>query len=188
MAEMKYKIGDKIRVRKDLVADRYYERENQGSSLFCNTDMVKICGTKQEITSVNPFDNTYKITNSIWSWSVSMLEDADDRVELPLEVGQELDRAKKNYDSLMVALQWDTVQYKRILKFAYGDKGRQCTRDFSAENLGLLAEAWLKGWKAPTPPTPEEQLKDIYVSSDDVVQQRIKEVLTLVGKEDMLEV
>lgn len=69
---MKYKVGDKVRIRKDLkVGDKY------GSKIFTST-MLKYCGKETTITKF--FSNFYTVAvdNETWYWSNEMLEPVKD--------------------------------------------------------------------------------------------------------------
>ena len=74
---MKYKIGDKVRVRKDLVPDSEYDRIDYASIMdeFETTDCI--------ITSI--LDGIYNINDSKYWFSDEMLESVDDLLEYALE-------------------------------------------------------------------------------------------------------
>ena len=63
---MKYKVGDKVRVRKDLEPGNYYGKGNYISS------MDKFKGKICVITKI--WDQYYQINNSDYWWSEEMLE------------------------------------------------------------------------------------------------------------------
>lgn len=65
---MKYKAGDKVRIRKDLKADVQY-----GSKRFTNL-MCKYRGKETTITKVLSNFYTLKVDDEMWSWSEEMLE------------------------------------------------------------------------------------------------------------------
>ena len=67
---MKYKIGDKVRVRKDLVPDNYYDRIDYASIMdeFETTDCI--------ITGI--MDGIYNINDSKYWFPAEMLELVDD--------------------------------------------------------------------------------------------------------------
>ena len=74
---MKYKIGDKVRVRKDLVPDNYYGR------VYYSSDMNKFKAMECVVTNI--YDGTYNINNSEYGFSDEMLEPVDDLLEYALE-------------------------------------------------------------------------------------------------------
>ena len=74
---MKYKIGDKVRVRKDLELDKKY-----GDVLY-SLDMDEFKNKECVITKVGFI--AYKINNSVHWWSEEMLEPVDDLLEYALE-------------------------------------------------------------------------------------------------------
>lgn len=49
---MRYKVGDKVVIRKDLVSERYYHYENSMEELFFNIHMYKLCGKTYVITEI----------------------------------------------------------------------------------------------------------------------------------------
>jgi len=65
---MKYKVGDKVRVRSDLVLGSYY-----GGYLF-NRDMALKKGLETTVTAV--FNEYYLLKNDVdvWGWTDEMLE------------------------------------------------------------------------------------------------------------------
>ena len=67
---MKYKVGDKVRVRKDLVAGNFYGKDYYISS------MDEFKGGKYVITKI--WDQCYQINNFGYWWSEEMFESVDD--------------------------------------------------------------------------------------------------------------
>ena len=67
---MKYKVGDKIRVRKDLEPGNFYGKDYYISS------MDKFKGEKCVITEI--WDQSYQINNFGYWWSEEMFESIDD--------------------------------------------------------------------------------------------------------------
>ena len=74
---MKYKVGDKVRVRKDLELDKKY-----GDVLY-SLDMDEFKNKECVITKVGFI--AYKINNSVHWWSEEMLKPVDDLLEYALE-------------------------------------------------------------------------------------------------------
>ena len=74
---MKYKVGDKVRVRKDLEPGNFYGR------IYYGSDMNKFKAMECVVTNI--YDGTYNINNSdIW-FSDEMLEPVDNLLEYALE-------------------------------------------------------------------------------------------------------
>ena len=67
---MKYKVGDKVRVRKDLEPGNFYGKDYYISS------MDKFKGEKCVITEI--WDQSYQINNFGYWWSEEMFESVDD--------------------------------------------------------------------------------------------------------------
>ncbi len=49
---MRYKLGDRVVIRKDLISGQYYYYENSGGRLYFNKDMYKLCGKVCVITKI----------------------------------------------------------------------------------------------------------------------------------------
>lgn len=76
---MKYKVGDKVRVRKDLVVGKAYPFKG---CLF-RDDMSKYLGKEVCIKIADAHSKIYGIEGSIRRWSDEMLEDVDEEFKLP---------------------------------------------------------------------------------------------------------
>ena len=74
---MKYKIGDKVRVRKDLVPGNFYGR------VYYSSDMNKFKAMECVVTNI--YDGTYNINDSEYGFTDEMLEPVDDLLEYALE-------------------------------------------------------------------------------------------------------
>lgn len=71
---MKYKVGDKVRVKRTLSAASSY------GGVLANTDMAKRSGEIVTITKI--YDNGYNISGDYWFWSDEMLEPVDNIVRM----------------------------------------------------------------------------------------------------------
>ena len=67
---MKYKVGDRVRIRKDLVAGKYYG----GTETNGRGEMNKYFGKVARITKKGLEDYRIDIDNGAWFWSDEMLE------------------------------------------------------------------------------------------------------------------
>ena len=74
---MKYKVGDKVRVRKDLEPGNFYGRA------YYSSDMNKFKAMECVVTNI--YDGTYNINNSEYGFTDEMLEPVDDLLEYALE-------------------------------------------------------------------------------------------------------
>lgn len=69
MSANKFKVGDKVKVRKGLVADKYYD------DVCCNSSMARMGG--EVFTIRDTHKDWYKATENEWNWSDQMLEPAE---------------------------------------------------------------------------------------------------------------
>lgn len=69
MSVNKFKVGDKVKVSKGLVADEYYD------DVRCNSSMAKMGGEVFTIRTV--YKDYYKATENEWNWSDQMIESAE---------------------------------------------------------------------------------------------------------------
>lgn len=78
---MKFKVGDKVRVRKDLKIDGVY-------GIWCfNSNMSTFEG--KELTVEEVYDESYRVKENTWYWTDEMLEEVkEDKME------------KKNYEKM----------------------------------------------------------------------------------------
>ena len=74
---MKYKVGDKVKVRKDLEPGNFYGR------VYYSSDMNKFKAMECVVTNI--YDGTYNINDSEYGFSDEMLEPVDDLLEYALE-------------------------------------------------------------------------------------------------------
>ena len=111
---MKYKVGDKVRVRKDLEPGNFYGKD------YYISGMDKFKGEKCVITEI--WDQSYQINNFGYWWSEEMFESIDDDLlEYALEklgmtkeeLEDEMDRDKEDIEKAkeMVKLNKDTQAY-----------------------------------------------------------------------------
>lgn len=78
---MRYKLGDKVTIRKDLVVKKFYFDDSKYWSSMFVKDMKKFLG--RTATIVRLCNSSYKldIDNGLWFWTDEMLENADDSWE-----------------------------------------------------------------------------------------------------------
>ena len=110
---MKYKVGDKVRVRKDLEPGNFYGRA------YYSSDMNKFKAMECVVTNI--YDGTYNINNSEYGFTDEMLEPVDDLLEYALEklgmtkeeLKNEMNRDRENIEKAkeMVRLNKDTQAY-----------------------------------------------------------------------------
>lgn len=70
MSANKFKVGDKVKVRKELVADEYYD------GVYCNGSMAKMGGRVLTIGCTEG-DRCYRVKERTFYWSDEMLEPAE---------------------------------------------------------------------------------------------------------------
>ena len=70
---MKYKVGDKVRIRKDL------KKGNRYDGCFFNQNMAKYCGKVVTVEVVSKVTERYAMKEcGYWSWNDAMLEEVDE--------------------------------------------------------------------------------------------------------------
>lgn len=69
---MKYKVGDKVRVRRDLIINNIY------GNYFITTDMKPYVGKTMTISHVGNHAYHFKEDKYNWCWTDEMLEDVED--------------------------------------------------------------------------------------------------------------
>ena len=88
---MKYKVGDKVRVKKDLEPGNFYGRA------YYSSDMNKFKAMECVVTNI--YDGTYNINNSEYGFSEEMLEPVDDLLEYALKkLGMTKEKLKNEMD------------------------------------------------------------------------------------------
>ena len=100
---MKYKIGDKVRVRKDLEPGKLY------GGIVYTSNMDKFKNEECVITSIH--SKTYNIKDSDYEWTEVMLEPVDDLLEHALE---KLGVTKEELENEMINSQQDTQDVKEL--------------------------------------------------------------------------
>ena len=78
---MRYKLGDKVTIRKDLVVKRYYFGDNTGFNVLFVKDMKKFLGRTATIVKVNNYTYSINIDNGFWHLVDEMFERVDDSWE-----------------------------------------------------------------------------------------------------------
>ena len=102
---MKYKIGDKVKVRKDLEPGNFYGR------VYYSSDMNKFKAMECVVTNI--YDGTYNINDSEYGWTDEMLEPVDDLLEYALE---KLGMTKKELEDEMDKNEEDIAFIKKCIK------------------------------------------------------------------------
>ena len=110
---MKYKVGDKVRVRKDLEPGNFYGRA------YYSSDMNKFKAMECVVTNI--YDGTYNINDSEYGFSDEMLEPVDDLLEYALrelgitkgELKDKMNRDKEDMEKAkeMVKLNYEMTAY-----------------------------------------------------------------------------
>ena len=136
MSANKFKVGDKVRVRKGLVADKYY------GDVTCDSPMVKMGGEVLTINFVG--SSAYGVEEDVYYWSDEMLEPA-----------------KKTLDSLCVG---DFVKnyngIKKVLAKLDSCYLLSNIEDYTTANTWYTTNELEKtGYRFIEPPTPEPTIE-----------------------------
>lgn len=113
---MKYKIGDKVRVKKDLEPGNFYGRA------YYSSDMNKFKAMECVVTNI--YDGTYNINNSEYGFSDEMLELVDDLLEYALE---KLGMTKEELEDEMNGNKKDIAFIKKYMKNK-GERREYCQK------------------------------------------------------------
>lgn len=73
---MKFKVGDKVRVRKDLKVGKAYYMENRNHFDRFTSHMARYAG---QILEIERADSTYHAKENIWNWTDEMLSPVNDK-------------------------------------------------------------------------------------------------------------
>ena len=104
---MKYKVGDKVRVRKDLEPGNFYGKDYYISS------MDKFKGEKCVITEI--WDQSYQINNFGYWWSEEMFESVDDEKVLEYAL-EKLGMTKEELEDEMNKNEEDIAFVEKCIK------------------------------------------------------------------------
>ena len=102
---MKYKVGDKVRVKKDLEPGNFYGR------VYYSSDMNKFKAMECVVTNI--YDGTYNINDSEYGFSEEMLEPVNDLLEYALE---KLGMSKEELENEMNEDDEDMKKAKEIVR------------------------------------------------------------------------
>lgn len=74
---MRYKVGDKVKVRKDLVVGNFYKMNDTNDMHLYHSylDMEK----GRVLTIKEVLDNKYKVEENIWYWADEMFEPLEEQ-------------------------------------------------------------------------------------------------------------
>ena len=107
---MKYKIGYKVRVRKDLEPGNFYGRA------YYSSDMNKFKAMECVVTNI--YDGTYNINNSEYGFTDEMLELVDDEKVLEYAL-EKLEMTREELEDEMNIDEEDMEKAKEIVRLTY---------------------------------------------------------------------
>ena len=118
---MKYKIGDKVKIRKDLVeGDLEAAIETEDKDLYVNSNMIEFAGKTAIITEIveNDYDYRIDLDEGSFFWADEMLENTEEII-VATPVGKTvLDKYKELTTFLLTELEIaDDVRYKEVAHF-----------------------------------------------------------------------
>lgn len=73
---MRYKVGDKVKVRENLTIGKFYKMNNS-DDIFLYTLLMDL-EKKKPFVIREVADNHYKVTDNPWYWTDEMLEYAEE--------------------------------------------------------------------------------------------------------------
>jgi len=122
---MKYKVGDKVRVRNDLEVGKIY-------GTYFNEDMAKLIG--KEVTISNVGGCYYNIKEDGWNWTDEMFED----FKYNYKKGTKLRRI--NYDFVLPSgetiMVGEIVTLRKDIHSIHGGYMICCTEEYNSEYVG----------------------------------------------------
>ena len=122
---MKYKVGDKVRVRKDLEPGNFYGKDYYISS------MDKFKGEECVITEI--WDQSYQINNFGYWWSEEMSESVDDEKVLEYAL-EKLGMTKEELENEMDKDEEDLAFIKKCIKD--NEKRKEYCKKFDSDCNG----------------------------------------------------
>lgn len=140
MSTNKFKVGDKVKVRKGLIADEYY------GGVRCNGSMARMGGTMLTINHIT--SGHYDVEGHIFCWSDEMLEPAEKTLD-NLCVGDFITSHAEAADITA-----------KILASLDGCYLISCTNDFdTAGSWYTVAELYRLGYRSVKSDTPEPTIE-----------------------------
>lgn len=148
---MKYKVGDKVRVRGDLVAGKHY-------GYYFNDKMAEYCG--KEVTIMKHDDNEYHLAedDGEWAWSDEMFEDI--QRESSFSVGDiviitDKDKLYGNYEQMVEGTEFydnwqegreiDCEKLYKVVKLCNSDVADIClVEKLKDKEVYIIAEAGIR--------------------------------------------
>jgi hypothetical protein len=106
---MKYKVGDKVRIREDLVVGNKY-----GADTYVS-DMAQ---HKGEITTVVYVTdrNKYKLAvDTYWNWTEEMLEDCIEKDNIPMTVEDLLNKTDVEKGGLIITISYPNAYFEATI-------------------------------------------------------------------------
>lgn len=108
---MEFKIGDKVRIKKDLIAEDTRECNYIifVNKFFVNKEMTKFAGNTATITQVEEENESYRIDldEGLWRWTERMFEplfDEKTTIKMIKEVKTKLENSTENFSKLIKEL------------------------------------------------------------------------------------
>lgn len=103
---MRFKVGDKIRVRKDLTKGYYDTVRGNGDEddVYCPDDMLEFAGKVLTVKSVDTKNGVYSVEETTWVWCDEMLDyiavDSDNTMNTALVIENLITKKVCNYQNV----------------------------------------------------------------------------------------
>jgi hypothetical protein len=140
---MKFRVGDKVKIREDLIVGKSYNGWDFIEGMNQYKGQIKLVKSAEV--------GYYTFEGDGYGWTDSMLEEV---IKLPKEVGEEIESSKSVGNSLMLALQFE-ARYSEVIDYLYNNTGGTVGGNFNIERLKKVIKAWEYGW------IPEKSSVDI---------------------------
>jgi hypothetical protein len=120
---MKYKVGDKVKVRNDLVVDKCY-----GNGCWFRSDMARYKGQVVTISKVEDDFYIIKEDRCCWSWADEMFEKSD--YYRSMTVADLLNKTDVTAGGLIISIYYPSALFEVTIGHNYIDRNQELYKRF----------------------------------------------------------